>query len=49
VGTRIEAAIAAGAGDQAELENAVQAAQRWATQRGTFTQRWVEVLARLPN
>lgn len=50
VGTRIEAVIAAGAGDdQTTLENAAQAAQRWATQHGTFTQRWTEILARRPN
>ncbi|MGH3938596.1 MAG: methyltransferase domain-containing protein [Pseudonocardiaceae bacterium] len=50
VGTRIESAVAAGVGDyQATLEKAAQAARRWATQRGTFTQRWIEVVARFPG
>lgn len=38
----------AGDDDQGELRQAAEAARRWATQRGTFTQSWVEVTARLP-
>lgn len=50
VGTRIEAAVDAGAGDhQAELEDAARAARRWATLHGTFIQCWIEVVARSPG
>ena len=49
VGTRIESAAAGASTYHAELENAARAARHWATQRGTFTQHWIEVIARFPD
>lgn len=49
VGTRLTAAAAtAPADERAELAGAARAAQRWAQRDGEFTQRWVEVIARVP-
>ncbi len=47
VGSRIESAISGASDDyQDELRRAAAAARRWAAQRGSFSQCWVEVTAR---
>ncbi len=49
VGTRVESALTGADDDHRdELERAAEAAARWATRTGTFTQCWIEVTARSP-